>query len=524
MRSRQASWTTFELVPLADRLRYMRLVRLALVAVVVVVAGVNPGGVAPAASRLWPATAIYVAISGIGEVLWRLSRRRGLFLFGSLLVVDATYLVYASYLTGGMQSPLRYTVLLHLIAVALLASYRTGLKLVIWYVLLFLVEYYLPSSTPHANLVKGYAGVVVFAGVAAAIAFGTSSLSAVNERELRRRRYDLEALAKLAVDLEQASDPIGVAETTLGSIVDAFGIERMALIQLRPGPELLAGRGLCETADRPSRLDPRSAMAQAAQHRATLLPIELSEEHDPWLNQLFGTARNLVVTPLFAEGGCLGVFVFEHGTKRGSRIERRLLTIIERFAAHAALALRNAMLLESLREDAASDPLTGIANRRSFEQTLEREVARSTRTGEPFTLVMLDLDHFKRVNDTHGHQAGDTLLRHVAAALLAHCREMDVASRYGGEEFAVILPNCGPEEAAESATRLWSAASLVQGDIPVTASAGFAVFPDNAANGHELVLAADRALYEAKTSGRNRILGSTEGERHPRLGLVRGTG
>src|SRR5438270_7183058 len=205
----QASWTAFELVPLADRLRYMRLLRIALVLVIVVVAGLNPGGVAPASGRLWLATAAYVALFSVGELFWRLWRRRGLWLFGSLLVADAVYLVYASHLTGGMSSPLRFTVLLHLIAVALLASYRTGLKLVIWYVLLFLVEYYLPAVPAHSQATKGYAGVIVFAAVLAAIAFGTSALSAVNERELRRRRFDLEALAKLAVELEDARDPHG---------------------------------------------------------------------------------------------------------------------------------------------------------------------------------------------------------------------------------------------------------------------------------------------------------------------------
>src|SRR6478672_5923885 len=104
MKPNRASWTTFELVPLADRLRYMRLLRIGLVLVIVVVAGLNPGGIAPASARLWPATVGYVALSGLGELVWRLWKRRGLWLFGALLVVDAAYLVYASYLTGGMSS------------------------------------------------------------------------------------------------------------------------------------------------------------------------------------------------------------------------------------------------------------------------------------------------------------------------------------------------------------------------------------------------------------------------------------
>ena len=525
MNPRQASWTTFELVPLADRLRYMRLLRIGLVAVVAAVAGLNPAGVAPASPRLWPATAAYIGLFTAGELGWRLWRRRGLWLFGALLVTDAAYLVYASYLTGGMSSPLRYTVLLHLIAVALLASYRTGLKLVIWYVLLFLVEYYLPAGVSTAKAQTGYAGVVVFAAAIAAIAFGTSTLSAVNERELRRRRFDLEALAKLAVDLESATHTYAVASTALDSIAENFGIERMVLLQVTPRPEILAARGVAEPEEMPAPLGPNSVAAQAAQLRATLLPAELAPEDDPLLSSVFGPARNLVATPLFAEGGCVGVLVFEHGSRRGSRIERRLLTIIERFASHTALALRNATLLESLQQAAATDALTGIANRRSFESALEREIARAERTGEPLTLVMLDLDHFKQINDTHGHQTGDDLLRHVATSLLANCREMDVPARYGGEEFAVLLANCGPEEAATSAVRLWAGATGLNGDVALTVSAGYATFPDHAVTGHELVRAADRALYDAKARGRNRVVGCPDEPRQfPRLGVVRETG
>src|SRR4051794_23042871 len=110
----------------------MRFLRIALVALVAVVGGLNVGGIAPSTSSVWPAVLGYIVISAAGELVWRLWRRRGLWLFGLLLVVDAAFLVYASHITGGPSSPLRYLVLLHLIAVALLASYRTGLKLVVW--------------------------------------------------------------------------------------------------------------------------------------------------------------------------------------------------------------------------------------------------------------------------------------------------------------------------------------------------------------------------------------------------------
>ena len=98
--------------------------------------------------------------------------------------------------------------------------------------------------------------------------------------------------------------------------------------------------------------------------------------------------------------------------------------------------------LEQVQRLAATDGLTKIANRRTFETTLEREVARAARSAEHLSLVLLDIDHFKRLNDAHGHQAGDEVLRNVAAALSCACRDFDTAARYGGEEFAVVLPGC----------------------------------------------------------------------------------
>ncbi|MGZ6793158.1 MAG: GGDEF domain-containing protein, partial [Mycobacteriales bacterium] len=193
--------------------------------------------------------------------------------------------------------------------------------------------------------------------------------------------------------------------------------------------------------------------------------------------------------------------VVEH---TGRRIQRRVVSGLERSASYAALALRNAWLLEQVQRLAATDGLTKIANRRTFEATLEREVARATRGAEHVSLVMVDIDHFKQLNDTHGHQAGDEVLRNVAAALSCECRDFDTPARYGGEEFAVILPGCGPEEAYDIAERLRRSVSAAPSVVPVTASAGVATYPSHAADADTLVRAADEALYAAKHAGRDR--------------------
>ena len=154
---------------------------------------------------------------------------------------------------------------------------------------------------------------------------------------------------------------------------------------------------------------------------------------------------------------------------------------------------------------AATDGLTAIANRRTFESTLEREIARAQRHAEPVSLVMVDIDHFKALNDSHGHQAGDDVLRNVAAALACECREFDLAARYGGEEFAIVLPGCTAEESLVIAERFRRVVSAAPTVVPITASAGVATYPDHAKDADELVRVADEALYESKRAGRDRV-------------------
>jgi diguanylate cyclase (GGDEF)-like protein len=176
--------------------------------------------------------------------------------------------------------------------------------------------------------------------------------------------------------------------------------------------------------------------------------------------------------------------------------------MVERFAAHAGLALRNAWLLEEVRNLAANDPLTGLANRMTFGESLDRELARAQRDGGSVTLVMLDIDHFKRLNDTRGHQAGDEVLRRVAATLRDQQRAYDTAARYGGEEFVLIAPGLDGGDAPATAERIRE--SIEQNGCNVTASVGVATFPRDAGTADSLIAAADTALYASKHAGRNR--------------------
>jgi diguanylate cyclase (GGDEF)-like protein len=135
---------------------------------------------------------------------------------------------------------------------------------------------------------------------------------------------------------------------------------------------------------------------------------------------------------------------------------------------------------------------------------LARELLRAARSGQPLSLVMLDIDHFKQVNDTHGHHAGDTVLQRVGRQLSEECRSSDLVSRYGGEEFAILLPETDIEQAYALAERLRVAIAIDADDFRVTASFGVASCPDHGSGPAELVQAADAALYRSKRLGRNR--------------------
>jgi diguanylate cyclase (GGDEF)-like protein len=188
--------------------------------------------------------------------------------------------------------------------------------------------------------------------------------------------------------------------------------------------------------------------------------------------------------------------------------ERLAVTVAEQFA----LALGNARLRESLRRQSVLDPLTGLFNRRHFDAALKRELARARRKNVPVSLVLVDIDHFKSVNDDYGHAVGDAVLRTIAQQLRQGIREGDVACRYGGEEMVLLLPECSAADACVRAEAirgaLEDATPNPEGEGPerITASFGVASYPVHAQDAESLFWATDKALYRAKQAGRNRVL------------------
>lgn len=182
--------------------------------------------------------------------------------------------------------------------------------------------------------------------------------------------------------------------------------------------------------------------------------------------------------------------------------------------ARMRAAARIVRLQRDLRGQAETDALTGAANRRAFTRALDREIAEAGRLSVPMTVAMIDLDHFKAVNDTHGHATGDRVLVRTVTALKAELAAGEMLGRLGGEEFAVLLPRAGTREGLETAERLRRAVEhlAVENDdgarIPVTASLGLCVLQpsESLATGSDLLARADAALYDAKEAGRNRVV------------------
>ena len=220
-----------------------------------------------------------------------------------------------------------------------------------------------------------------------------------------------------------------------------------------------------------------------------------------------------ICVPLAAHGETLGLL---HLACSGACLpggadvhEREHLA--EALAAQIGMALANLRLRESLHQQSIRDPLTGLYNRRYLEGALPRELSRAGRGGRPLAVFMLDVDHFKLFNDNHGHDAGDAVLRALGKALRESCRQGDIACRFGGEEFTLILPDADEHAAREWAERLLLRVRMLEAKadgkpLPkITISLGLALYPQHGDDGETLMQAADLALYDAKHTGRDRL-------------------
>jgi diguanylate cyclase (GGDEF)-like protein len=219
--------------------------------------------------------------------------------------------------------------------------------------------------------------------------------------------------------------------------------------------------------------------------------------------------RTLAALPLRGAAGVIGVLAVWSSTSR--ELDSDALELLHALAPYAALHMEHARAFGRMRETAERDPLTLLRNRRSFDEIFTAETVRFERYGRPLSLLVLDLDHFKAINDRHGHEAGDEVLRRVAQSITACIRDIDTAARVGGEEFIVLLPETGAAAAVDVAERIRQTVARTPIEwrgtgIDVRTSIGVAACPDTVGHPRDLVSSGDRALYAAKAAGRDRVM------------------
>jgi diguanylate cyclase (GGDEF)-like protein len=224
-----------------------------------------------------------------------------------------------------------------------------------------------------------------------------------------------------------------------------------------------------------------------------------------------------IEVPMIARGKVHGLLMLATDAPNGAEVLHGIARIARALADSMSLALANIALQEKLRTQSLRDPLTGLYNRRYMEDALARYLNMAEHSGQATAVLMIDLDHFKTLNDTHGHAKGDTILREVAGQLVGALRPSDVVSRYGGEELLVILPNCGLEDALLKAEMLRGRIeSLAETHgMPISASIGVAAVPDTSVNAADVVPMADKALYAAKQAGRNCVRSASPRDTRP---------
>ncbi|OYX65293.1 MAG: hypothetical protein B7Y88_08905 [Sphingomonadales bacterium 32-64-17] len=244
--------------------------------------------------------------------------------------------------------------------------------------------------------------------------------------------------------------------------------------------------------------------------------VQINDPHSQSLCCKHNGGRNATIeVPMIARGKVHGLLMLASDDVDGATRLREIARIAQALADSMSLALANISLQEKLRTQSLRDPLTGLYNRRYMEDALERHLQIAERNGSATSVIMIDLDHFKKINDAHGHGKGDAVLRDVAAQLTASVRPTDIASRYGGEELMVIMPGCDLDQALKKAELLRSrieGLSELHG-TPVTASFGVACVPETSSTMRDLVPMADAALYAAKEAGRNCV--KAAGRRKP---------
>lgn len=382
---------------------------------------------------------------------------------------------------------------------------------------LFIVFGWQLLPAPAAALLLAAGGGLLGVALAPSLWRGASSRGSADTKRLeatvaafQEGMLDLYSLVELGRTISATLDLDQLFTTTMKRVAETTGVDSYALFLYdetleRLVARTLSGAGTEGLQDRPFALGEglagRVYQSRTPETHSASGPL-------PWPD-VPSHVRSVVTLPLVSSERTLGVLLL-YSPAPGAFSDRQT-AYFTAVAKQLAIALENAQLFIKTRELSYRDPLTGLFNRRYFEEALEREVRRAIRYNLPLSLLMADIDHFKIYNDSQGHHQGDNVLKEVTARLMENTRQVDIVARLGGEEFVVILPMTTKTHARLVAEKLRRSVeeTKIAGEevLPggrLTISLGLAAYPEDASYPTGLVQAADAALYAAKRKGRNR--------------------
>ena len=465
----------------------------------------------------WPAVPAllgWLVLTTIVEVLRRSRQPRPQSAASAALALDVLMISVVIARSGGYRSPLTGLVYLHVVAVSLLLSHRIGMRVALLHGISLIASFVLAASgqwdglglPADTSISDGARLAALHAGAFLAVALGVTVFSAINEQVSRRAHDELALLARVGETLGALVAQENALTAAAGELYAGMEAEAVAIAVVERG------------AARSVHVDDRS-ITFAIAHGAlptivgsltdSDLVQSLADLGEP-LEMLMPGRRNVIVAP-FHGGDVPGVVLVAVGGGARTSVPTSTVLVVEQVARLLGSAVERARLHADLERLATTDPLTGLANRRTFEEALHRELERARRTGEPFSLAILDIDHFKRVNDENGHDVGDAVLRTFGHSLAAEARDADLPARFGGEEFVLLLTGCDERDAFDAVDRLRRSA-VKDTPLPITASAGVATFAPGLTES-TLFAAADTALYRAKREGRDRTVAAPPGRR-----------
>jgi diguanylate cyclase (GGDEF)-like protein len=326
----------------------------------------------------------------------------------------------------------------------------------------------------------------------------------VNDLEASRQQFR-QSVDRLGTVLASTHDRGTILDATVQAVV-SITRARQGIFWETKGNTLVARLVFDADGYLGLTLQPRAGLAGWVGHHD--LARIANDRHE--LNPAEPTADTALAVPIHSRGKVYGVLSV-YGSDSGVPFEEDDLVMVRSLLSQAEAAIENTFLHEEASRLSITDALTGVWNRRHFDLRLAEELERSARFLEPFGLLLLDIDGFKPINDVFGHPAGDFVLVELTRRLQDVTRSVDVVARFGGEEFALILPRTGLDGARLVAEKIRAAVAreafdAVGHEIPVTVSVGVGVYPDSGVDARTLLTAADDALYEAKAGGKNRIV------------------